>query len=95
MKATIQSSDQITDGWINDVSFIRLKEVSLSYELPESLRVGVSRAVLQLAATNVIVWTDWTAGDPETMYTTGGRYFMAQNNIPLPTQIVASVRVNF
>jgi hypothetical protein len=55
----------------------------------------VSRAVLQLAATNVIVWTDWTAGDPETMYTTGGRYFMAQNNIPLPTQIVASVRVNF
>ncbi len=95
MKATIQSSDQIIDGWVNDVSFIRLKEVSMSYDLPERLRIGVSNAVLQVAATNVMTWSDWTAGDPETMYTSGGRYFMAQNNIPLPTQIVASIRVNF
>ena len=95
MKATIQSSDQIIDAWVNDVSFIRLKEVSLSYDLPDRLSLGVNSAVLQVAATNVAVWSDWTAGDPETMYTTGGRYFMAQNNIPLPTQIVASIRVNF
>ena len=95
MKATIQSSDQIIDAWVNDVSFIRLKEVSMSYDLPERLSFGTSRAVLQVAAQNVLTLSDWTAGDPETMYTTGGRYFMAQNNIPLPTQIVASIRVNF
>ena len=95
MKATIQSSDQIIDAWVNEVGFIRLKEVSLTYQLPQSLRFGVERAVLQVAARNMLTWTDWTASDPETMYTVGGRYYMAQNNLPLPQQLVTSIRVTF
>ena len=95
MKATIQSSDQIIDAWVNEVGFIRLKEVSLNYELPASLSFGTNRAVLQVAARNMLTWTDWTASDPETMYTVGGRYYMAQNNIPIPQQIVTSIRVTF
>jgi len=95
MKATVESSDQIIDSWVNDVSFIRLKAVSMTYDLPEQYRFGSSRAVLQIAAQHLFTLTDWTASDPEVMFSSGGRAFMAQNNLPLPQQITASVRFSF
>jgi hypothetical protein len=95
MKVTVDSSDQIIDAWVNDVSFIRLKEISVTYELPERLRFGTSRAVLQIAGRNLLTFSDWTAGDPETMFSSGGRAFMAQNNLPMPQQIVTTIRFTF
>ena len=95
MKATVESSDQIIDSWVNDVSFIRLKAVSMTYDLPEQYRFGSNRAVLQIAAQHLFTLTDWTASDPEVMFSSGGRAFMAQNNLPLPQQITASVRFSF
>jgi len=96
LKATIQGNERITDGWTNDVGFIRLKEVSLSYELPENLALGVDRAVLQIAARNMMTWSDWTSADPEVVYQ-GDTYrpFFGQDNQPIPQQITASIRVNF
>ena len=95
MKATIQSSDQIIDAWVNDVGFFRLKEVSLTYDIPERFRAGFSRATLQVAARNLLTFTDWTASDPEVMFSSGGRAFMAQNNLPMPQQIVTTIRFTF
>ena len=83
------------DRTTNDVSFIRLKELSLTYELPESLRFGVTRAVVQIAGRNLLTFSDWTASDPETMFSSGGRAFMAQNNLPQPQQIVTTIRFTF
>ena len=96
LKATIQGNERITDGWTNDVGFIRLKEVSLSYELPQNFRLGVDRAVLQIAARNMLTWSDWTSADPEVVYQ-GDTYrpFFGQDNQPIPQQITASIRVNF
>lgn len=97
MRATIQSSDQIIDSWVNDVSFIRLKEVSVSYDLPQRIteRFGMSHATWQIAGRNLLTFTDWTDVDPEVQFSSGGRAFMQQNNLPLPQQIVTSIRVSF
>ncbi len=95
MKATVESSDQIIDSWVNDVSFVRLKAVSVTYDLPERYRFGSSRAVLQVAAQHLFTLSNWTASDPEVMFSSGGRAFMAQNNLPLPQQITASLRLSF
>jgi hypothetical protein len=97
LQATIQSSDQIVDAWVNDVSFIRLKEISLSYDVPERIaqRVGMSRATLQIAARNVLTFTDWTSADPETSNGSGGRAFMEQNNLPQPQSIVTTINFSF
>ncbi|MEZ4417279.1 MAG: SusC/RagA family TonB-linked outer membrane protein [Gemmatimonadota bacterium] len=97
MQATVQSSDQIIDSWVNDVSFIRLKELSMTYDIPRRFIEGykMSRAVWQVSARNLLTFTDWTAGDPEVMFSSGGRMFMYQNNIPLPQQITTSIRVSF
>ena len=94
LMAGIQSGNAIIDPWVNDVGFVRLKEVSVSYELPESL-FGVRRAVAQIAARNMLTFTNWTSSDPETMFSSGSRAFMEQNNMPLPQQITTSIRLSF
>lgn len=100
MRATVQSSDQIIDSWVNDVSFIRLKEVSLSYDIPDRIiqGFGMSRATWQIAGRNLLTFTDWTATDPEAIFESGSTFFrpfFQQNNIPLPQQIVTSIRLSF
>jgi len=97
VRATAQSSDQIIDAWVGDVGFFRLKEIAVSYDLPERIveGFGMSHATWQLAARNLLTFTDWTDTDPEVAYTSGSRMFMAQNNLPLPQQIVTTIRLSF
>jgi TonB-linked SusC/RagA family outer membrane protein len=97
MQATIQSSDQIISSWVRDASFVRLKEVSLSYDLPQRLvrGFGLSRAVVQVAGRNLLTWSDWTEADPEVGYSSGSRMFMEQNNLPEPQQLVTTIRFSF
>lgn len=48
-------------------SFIRLQEVSLTYNLPKSLlsKVGINRASVSISGTNLLTLTDWDGWDPE------------------------------
>ena len=49
-------------------SFVRLQDVSLSYDLPASLveKISLSNLKLFLSGKNLITWTDWIGQDPET-----------------------------
>lgn len=51
-----------------DASFIRLKNISLSYQLPETLikKAGMSRAMVSLQGQNLLTFTDFKGIDPET-----------------------------
>lgn len=52
---------------IEDGSFVRLKNVSLSYSLPQKwlARLKISAISLNLSAQNLCVWTNYTGQDPE------------------------------
>ena len=55
-------------GFYEDASFVRLRDVSLSYALPKALlrRLGgIQTFRLQAAGHNLYTWTDWTGLDPE------------------------------
>jgi hypothetical protein len=55
-------------GYIQKGDFVRLREVSATYTLPESLlgRLrGVRAASVNLSARNLAVWTDYRGVDPE------------------------------
>jgi hypothetical protein len=56
--------------YIEDGSFVKLREVTLGYELPTTLTSnlfgGVTRGVrLELSGRNLFTWTDYTGVDPE------------------------------
>ena len=56
-----------SDYWLEDGSFIRLKNVVLGYNLPGSIinRIGLSRFRIYASATNLITITNYTGFDPE------------------------------
>jgi hypothetical protein len=69
-QANVQANYRI--GGLEDASFVRLREVSLSHRLGRGIldRLGtkISGASISLAARNVKLWTNYGAasGDPET-----------------------------
>jgi hypothetical protein len=61
-------------GYIEEVSFWRIREVSATYALNQSLaeRFLRSRDVsLTLSGRNLKIFTDWTGADPEQNYSQG------------------------
>ncbi|WP_285008509.1 SusC/RagA family TonB-linked outer membrane protein [Pedobacter faecalis] len=56
-----------TDRWLEDGSFVRLKYIGLSYEIPSQImqRVGFRNAQLTISGQNLLTFTDYTGLDPE------------------------------
>ncbi|MGH7717830.1 MAG: SusC/RagA family TonB-linked outer membrane protein [Gemmatimonadaceae bacterium] len=93
--AQMQTPGTLVDFVINDASFARLREVSLSVDVPPSWVRG-RRASLNVAMRNIHTWTDYTGLDPEVMFLGGGTNFgFEQDQIPHPRQIVTTLSVNF
>jgi len=56
-----------SDRWLEDGSFVRLKNVVLSYNLPQSLisRIKLSNLRVFVQAENLKTWTKYSGFDPE------------------------------
>lgn len=64
----ITFTDQATeDGFIEDASFTRLRELGATFFLPEewAQRFGASRATFTATGRNLLTFTDYTGVDPE------------------------------
>ncbi len=55
------------EGQIESGEFIKLREVTLSYDVPRDVlgRIGVDRATVYVTGRNLGVWSDFSMGDPE------------------------------
>jgi len=76
--------------WLEDASYIRLKNVRLGYTMPSSLTQnigGVDELTLFVQGTNLATWTnDYPGFDPETVGTDLGEY-------PQPKSYTAGINV--
>jgi TonB-linked SusC/RagA family outer membrane protein len=93
-------------SWVNEASFVRFRELSLSYSLPNELaaRIGATRGTISLAARNPfggILWTAWPDPyhDPEVVDASttfsGNREPQEDAAVPPLTSLVFSVRLGF
>jgi TonB-dependent starch-binding outer membrane protein SusC len=82
-------------GYIEDASFWRLREVSLTYNLPQSIssKIGFSRTSLTLSGQNLGVWTDYSGLDPE-ISSTGQSNFVSQEFLSQPPIRSWKIRLN-
>ncbi|HEX6941100.1 MAG TPA: SusC/RagA family TonB-linked outer membrane protein [Longimicrobiales bacterium] len=82
---------------IVDASFIKLREVTLGWNVPESVveRFGFSSARLSLIGRNLWLWTpeDQPHIDPETLFDTGNRQGVEFGQFPTPRSIGFSVTI--
>jgi TonB-linked SusC/RagA family outer membrane protein len=69
-----------TSRFFTDASYIRLKQLQLSYDLPQSLtqRVGLSRLQIFALGENIVTITDFTGPDPELVGTAIGEFPQAR-----------------
>jgi TonB-dependent starch-binding outer membrane protein SusC len=73
-KAALGRTRRVSTRWIYDGSYIRLKNLSLGYNLPSSVvnRLNMNGLRIYVSAQNILTVTDYPGYDPEVNYNTGG-----------------------
>ena len=86
----------IVDQYVQNTSFIKLREVSGTYTLPAGLIPGTSHASFTLAARELMTWTKYNGIDPE-VSSAGTGIATAQDQALLPplTRIIATLSIRF
>ena len=93
--------DALPDGYMNDASYTKLREVSVQYTLPQRLSSfgRFSRAVIGLAGRNLHTWTDFPGLDPESFFLGGSRggafSLFSQTTNPQATQWVVNLNLSW
>src|SRR5690625_5452359 len=83
---------------IYNASYIRLKNVMLSYNLPASVtqRIGLADVRLFASAINLLTWTAWPWYDPEVAFDTRDIYTnVTTASYPTERQINAGIEIRF
>ncbi len=64
---TTGNSNSISSRWIEDGSYLRLQNVTLGYQIPQSLldKAKIQSARIYLSGQNLITWTDYLGYNPE------------------------------
>ena len=81
-------------GYPSNGSYTRLKDVTLTYKLPERVikNSGLGGLSVYLSGENLYTWTSWIGWDPEVNYIArGGQNF--ETNYPLERTIVLGVNI--
>jgi TonB-linked SusC/RagA family outer membrane protein len=81
--------------WMEDGSFLRLRTVSLGYELPRSLlqRAHIKRLRVYAQADNLWLWTKYSGLDPEVSSNLDPR-FIGEDNLVLPQPRAFNLGIN-
>jgi TonB-linked SusC/RagA family outer membrane protein len=91
------SSLVIADALIQDASYAKLREVSVSYTLPTSWtqRARLGRASITLAGRNLHTWTDYRGLDPESRAQIAGLSTFDQAMTPSLAQFIGTLNLTF
>jgi len=75
---------------LENASYIRLKQVTIGYDLPSGLvrKLNMSQVRVFAQAINLLTWTAYTGLDPEILFTEIGRY-------PQSKQITGGIQIEF
>ena len=88
----------VPGAFIEDADFIKLREISLSYSMPQALiqRLGPSSATFTIAGRNLGLWSDYSGFDPE-VSSYGGRNFVRVDAYapPMTRRFVGTVNLTF
>jgi hypothetical protein len=84
---------RFSDRWIEDGSFIRLKSVTLTYDVPVSSRV-ITGAQIYVTGNNLLTFTNYLGFDPE--FSTGQSvyyYGIDRGVTPQPRTVLIGVKI--
>jgi hypothetical protein len=89
-------NNRFSDRWIEDGSFVRLRNVTLSYELPTSLtkKAYLQKVTFFVTGENLLTWTKYTGLDPEfNSLNDGLLYGVDGGSMPVTRSYSAGIRI--
>ncbi len=88
---------RVSDRWIEDGSYLRLKNVSLAYDVPKKITDKLKLGGLKAYVTgqNLVTWTHYTAYDPEVSSYTGTKIGVDEGSYPQSRTIIFGINVDF
>lgn len=90
---------QIYEEYIEDGSFVKLREIALRYTLPSELagRLGAGSASIRIAGRNLYTWTDYSGLDPEVNLFSANTVARGVDfaTTPLPRAFVAGINLTY
>jgi hypothetical protein len=87
-----------TSYWVEDGSFVRIKNIRLGYTLPKKAtqKLGLTAAKIYVNFENVYLFSDYSNYDPEaSTYTTGALVGLDFGSYPNPLVCTIGVNLNF
>jgi hypothetical protein len=87
----------VTTPFIEDGSYVRLREIALSYNLKHKFisYFGLSDIDIRLSGRNLHLWTDYSGIDPETNLDASNGRGMDYFNMPNTKSYVLTLRFNY
>lgn len=88
------NSEQPSTFYLEDASFLRLKSLKLSYNIPQNVysRINISNVRVYVQVTNLFTLTKYSGLDPE-MNTTVAQMGLDQGALPTPRQILFGINI--
>lgn len=100
--ASSTATDNITFGppstlWVEDGSYLRLKDIKLSYSLPDRIinALSLENLTVYISGTNLLTWTNYPHYDPEASWTSSAVNGWDRGVYPSSKSVVGGIQVKF
>lgn len=89
--------NRVSSRWVEDGSYLRLKNVSLSYDFPSSLvnKLKLGGIKVYVTGENLITWTHYTAYDPEVSSYSGLQIGVDDGSYPQSRTFIVGLNLKF
>ncbi|CAZ97482.1 SusC/RagA family TonB-linked outer membrane protein [Zobellia galactanivorans] len=93
----MQSDSRVQSRWVEDGSYLKLKNVNLRYSFPSKLisSFGLSKLDVFVTASNLITWTKYTGFDPDVNSYNGLRAGIDEGSYPQSRTIMTGLNFQF
>lgn len=94
-----RNANSYSSRYLEDGSFLRLKNVTIGYNLPKSIteKMHMSHAKIYVSADNILTFSRFSGCDPEVRLE-NSTYYLAgtfSGNYPVPMTVVGGIEINF
>ena len=88
---------RVSDRWVEDGSYMRIKNVTFSYTLPKTItsKAGISRLRAYVTGQNLLTFTHYTGYDPEVNSYSGLQVGVDEGAYPQSRTVIFGVNMEF
>lgn len=92
----LTTNSRVSDRWIYDGSYLKLKTVRITYNVPHHIvhKIGINNVKLYASGENLVTWTKYTGYDPDVSSFSGLRIGLDGGSYPASRTFIVGLNVD-